>query len=166
MWSALSFCYTLLVILRKNRVNALYCWTRQISMDMTAEERKGDWRQRMNYAVDFVQAETQLFSGGPCHALWCEPEHYVKIMLLDENFGSMHQWVSPFGRKILKTSIQESVPATFKNLCPDTRVIIDSAEIETDRSHNLILSLWRGSTTSVELWRAASFIHSQVHCNQ
>ena len=40
-----------------------------------------------------------------------------------------------------KTSIQESVPATFKNLYPDTRVIIDSAEIETDRSHNLILSL-------------------------
>ena len=65
-----------------------------------------------------------------------------------------------------KTSIQESVPATFKNLYPDTRVIIDSAEIETDRSHNLILSLWRGSTTSVELSRAASFIHSQVHCNQ
>ena len=26
-----------------------------------------------------------------------------------------------------KTSIQESVPATFKNLYPDTRVIIDSA---------------------------------------
>ena len=41
MWSVLSFCYTLLVILRKNRVNTLYCWTRQISMDMTAEERKG-----------------------------------------------------------------------------------------------------------------------------
>ena len=40
-----------------------------------------------------------------------------------------------------KTSIQESVPATFKNLYPDTRVIIDSAEIETDRSHNPILSL-------------------------
>ena len=38
-------------------------------------EREGDWRQRMSYAVDFVQAETQLFSGGPCHALWCEPEH-------------------------------------------------------------------------------------------
>ena len=40
-----------------------------------------------------------------------------------------------------KTSIQESVPATFTNLYPDTRVIIDSAEIETDRSHNPILSL-------------------------
>ena len=40
MWSVLSFCYTLLVILRKNRVNTLYCSTRQISMDMTAEERK------------------------------------------------------------------------------------------------------------------------------
>ena len=40
MWSVLSFCYTLLVILRKNRVNTLYCWTRQISMDMTVEERK------------------------------------------------------------------------------------------------------------------------------
>ena len=40
MWSVLSFCYTLLVILRKNRVNTLYCWTRQISIDMTAEERK------------------------------------------------------------------------------------------------------------------------------
>ena len=40
-----------------------------------------------------------------------------------------------------KTSIQESVPATFKNLYPDTRVIIDSAEIETERSHNPILSL-------------------------
>ena len=40
-----------------------------------------------------------------------------------------------------KTSIQESVPATFKNLYPDTRVIIDSAEIETDRSHNPLLSL-------------------------
>ena len=40
MWSVLSFCYTLLVILRKNHVNTLYCWTRQISMDMTAEERK------------------------------------------------------------------------------------------------------------------------------
>ena len=40
-----------------------------------------------------------------------------------------------------KTSIQESVPATFKNLHPDTRVIIDYAEIETDCSHNLILSL-------------------------
>ena len=65
-----------------------------------------------------------------------------------------------------KTSIQESVPATFKNLFPDPRVIIDSAEIETDRSHNPIISLWRGSTTSVELSRAASFIHSQVHCNQ
>ena len=65
-----------------------------------------------------------------------------------------------------KTSIQESVPATFKNLYPDTRVIIDSAEIETDRSHNPILSLWRGLTTSIELSRAASFIHSQVHCNQ
>ena len=92
MWSVLSFCYTLLVILRKNRVNTLYCWTRQISMDMTAEERKGDWRQRMSFAVDFLQAETQLFPGGPCHALWCEPEPYVKIIqLLDENFGSMHQ---------------------------------------------------------------------------
>ena len=65
-----------------------------------------------------------------------------------------------------KTSIQESVPATFKNLYPDTRVIIDSVEIETDRSHNPILSLWHGSTTSVELSGAASFIHSQVHCNQ
>ena len=64
------------------------------------------------------------------------------------------------------TLIQESVQATFKNLYPDTRVIIDSAEIETDRSHNPILSLWCGSTTSIELWRAASFIHSQVHCNQ
>ena len=40
-----------------------------------------------------------------------------------------------------KTSIQESVPATFKNLYPDTRVIIDSAVIETNRSHNPILSL-------------------------
>ena len=40
-----------------------------------------------------------------------------------------------------KTSIQESVPATFKNLYPDTRVIIDSVEIETDHSHNPILSL-------------------------
>ena len=36
----IEFCYTLLVILRKNRVNTLYCWTCQISMDMTAEERK------------------------------------------------------------------------------------------------------------------------------
>ena len=27
MWSVLSFCYTLLVILRKNRVNTPYCWT-------------------------------------------------------------------------------------------------------------------------------------------
>ena len=92
----------------------------------------------MSYAVDLMQAET-LFSGGPCHALWCEPEHYVKIIqLLDENFGSMHQRVSPWPHKTL---IQESVPATFKNLYPDTRVIIDSAEIETDRSHNPILSL-------------------------
>ena len=65
-----------------------------------------------------------------------------------------------------KTSIQEIVRATFKNLYPDTRVIIDSAEIETDRPHNPILSLWRGSTSSFELSRAASFIHSQVHCNQ
>ena len=40
-----------------------------------------------------------------------------------------------------KTLIQESVPATFKNLYPDTRVINDSVEIETDRSHNPILSL-------------------------
>ena len=40
MWSVLSFCYTLLVILRKNRVNTLYCWTRQISMDMTAERKR------------------------------------------------------------------------------------------------------------------------------
>ena len=57
----------------------------------------------MSYAVDFVQAETQLFSGGPCHALWCEPEHYVKIIqLLDENFGRIHQWVSPFGRTRLR----------------------------------------------------------------
>ena len=70
------------------------------------------------------QAETQLFSGGPCHALGCEPEHCVQIIQLPD-----------------KTSIQESVPATFKNLYPDTRVIIDSAEIETDRSHKPILSL-------------------------
>ena len=61
----------------------------------------------MSYAVDFVQAETQLFSGGPCHALWCEPQHYVQIRQLPN-----------------KTSIQESVPSTFKNLYPDTRVII------------------------------------------
>ena len=27
---------------------------------------KGDCRQRMSYDVDFVQAETQLFTGGPC----------------------------------------------------------------------------------------------------
>ena len=40
-----------------------------------------------------------------------------------------------------KTSIQESVPAALKSLYPDTRVIIDSAEIETDCSHNPILSL-------------------------
>ena len=40
-----------------------------------------------------------------------------------------------------RTLIQESMPASFKNLYPDTRVIIDSAEIETDRSHNPILRL-------------------------
>ena len=77
MW---RYIYALLVILRKNRVDTLYCWTRQISMDMTAEERKGDWRQRMSFAVDFVQAETQLFSGGPCRALRCEPEHKCKTI--------------------------------------------------------------------------------------
>ena len=108
-------------------------------MDMAAEERKGDWRQRMSYAVDFVQAETQLFSGGPCHALWCEPEHYIKIIqLLDE---ILEACINEFPLWPDKTSIQESVPATFKNLHPDTRVIIDSAEIETDRSYNPILSL-------------------------
>ena len=129
------------MILRKNRVNTLYCWTSQISMDMTAEERKGDWHQRMSNAVDFVQAETQLFSGGPCHALWCEPEHYVRIIqLLDEKFWKLASLSFPLWPE--KTSIQESVPATFKNLYPDTCVvIINSAEIETDRSHNPILSL-------------------------
>ena len=57
MWSVLNFCYTMFVILRirKNRVNTLYCWTRQISMDMKAEERKGDWRQRIGYAVDLCK---------------------------------------------------------------------------------------------------------------
>ena len=48
--------------------------------------------------------------------------------------------INEFPLWLENTSIQESVPATFKNLYPDTRVIIDSAEIETDRSHNLILS--------------------------
>ena len=83
----------------KNRVDTLCCWTCQISMDMTAEEGKGGWRQRMSFAVDFVQAETHLFSGGPCHALWCEPKHCVQIIqLLDGNSGSVHQWVSPLAR--------------------------------------------------------------------
>ena len=96
MWSVLSFCYTLLVILQKNRVNTLYAGHVKFRWTWQQRKGKGDWRQRMSYDVDFVQAETQLFSGGPCHALWCEPEHYVKIIqLLDENFGSMHQWVSP-----------------------------------------------------------------------
>ena len=35
-----------------------------------------------------------------------------------------------------KTSIQEHMPSAFKNLYPDTRVIIDAAEIEIDRSRN------------------------------
>ena len=39
-----------------------------------------------------------------------------------------------------KTSIQERVTAAFKNLYPDTRVIIDAAEIEIDPFHNPILS--------------------------
>ena len=79
----------------KNRADTLCCRTRQISMDMTAEEGKGDFRQRMSFAADFLQAETQLFSGGPCHALWCEPEHCVQIMqFLDGNSGRVHRWVS------------------------------------------------------------------------
>ena len=70
--------------------------------------------------------------------LWCELEHYVKIIqLLDENLEAC---INEFPLWPDKTSIQESVPATFKNLYPDTRVIIDSAEIETDRSHNPIYS--------------------------
>ena len=101
MWSVLSFCYTLLVILW--RIVSTHCTAGRVKFQWTWQQRKGDWRQRMSYAVDFLQAETQLFSGGPCHALWCEPEHYVKIIqLLDENVGSMHQWVFPFGRKRLR----------------------------------------------------------------
>ena len=63
-----------------------------------------------------------------------------------------------------KTLIQESVPAAFKNLYPDTRVIINAVDIEIARSRNPLL--WRGSITSVELSRAASFMHSQVRCSQ
>ena len=37
-----------------------------------------------------------------------------------------------------KTSIQESVPAAFNNLYPDTCVIINAAEIEIDRSRQPI----------------------------
>ena len=40
-----------------------------------------------------------------------------------------------------KTSVQESMPAAFKNLYPDTRVIINAAEIEIDHSRNLIISI-------------------------
>ena len=165
MWSVLSFCYTLLVILQKNRVNTLNCWTRQISMDMTAEERKRTL--------------------APEDELWCWlcaswdttflrrtlPRALVWIRALCQDYTAAgwkfwkHASMSfPLGRTRLR--FRKSVPATFKNLYPDTCVIIDSAEIETDRSHNPILSLWRGSTTSVELSRAASFIHSQVHCNE
>ena len=50
-------------------------------MDMMAEEGKEtDARGGMSLAVDVVQVETQLFLGGPCQALWCEPEHCVQII--------------------------------------------------------------------------------------
>ena len=63
-----------------------------------------------------------------------------------------------------KTSIQESVPAAFKNRYPDTCVIIYAEEIEIDRSRQPIpCSI---SITSVELSRGASFIHSLVRCSQ
>ena len=120
----------------------------------------------MSYDVDFVQAET--------HCDFSQEDLATRFGVNQSTMSRLYScwtkileaFINEFSLWPDKTSIQESVPATFKNLYPDTRAIIDSAEIETDRSHNLILRLWRGSTTSVELSRAASFIKSQVHCNQ
>ena len=88
----------------------------------------------MSFDVDFVQAETQLFSGGPCTRFGVTQSTMSRLYscltkILEACINEFPLWPD-------KTSIQESVPATFKNLYPDTRVIIDSAEIETDRSHN------------------------------
>ena len=169
MWSVLSFCYTLLVILRKYRVNTpvLLDTSNFDGHDSRGKEEETGARgwamlltlSRCKLRHNFSQEDLAMRFGVNQSTMSRLYSCLTKI--LEACINEFPLWPD-------KNSIQESVPATFKNLYPDTvtRVMIDSVEIETDRSHVPILSLWRGSTTSVELSRAASFIHSQVHCNQ
>ena len=94
--------YTLLVILQKIRAGTLLDTSSFNGQDSRGRKRR---RQRMSFAVDFVQADTQLFSGGPSNVLWCEPEHCVQIIqLLDEilNFLKRASMSFPFGQTRLR----------------------------------------------------------------
>ena len=95
----------------------------------------------MSYAVDFVQAETQLSQGDLAMRFGVNQSTIAMSRLYSCWTKILEACINEFPLWPDKTSIQESVPSTFKNLYPDTHVIIDSAEIETDLSHNPILSL-------------------------
>ena len=60
-----------------------------------------------------------------------------------------------------KTSIQESVPAAFKNLYPDTLVILNAAEIEVAHSRNGEPDTLTWFDYKRRIFK--SCIHSQVH---
>ena len=93
----------------------------------------------MSYAVDFLQAEAQLSQEDLAMRFGVSQSTMSRLYSCWMKF--FEACINEFPLWPDKTSIQESVPATFKNLYPDTRVIIDSAAIETDRSRNPILNL-------------------------
>ena len=82
----------------------------------------------MSYDVDFVQVRHNFSQEDLATRFGVNQSTMSRLYscwtkILEACINEFPLWLD-------KTSMQESVSATFKNLYPDTRVIIDSAEIE------------------------------------